>query len=300
MKVYRYVLSILICLSICLIFPIYVHSTDEDSNRQALNDLLNELDYKIKEADKRMIAHPNFLKELQSIVDKFRGRLRQVFFKEDFSDGNYTSNPKWNVVSGQFKITTSRRLRSYVFAERPIEKPTAREKPDLFGAILQEVIRSTTDKEKEKAPAPETKEASIRTNVLIGPAFEVDIGLVSESQWGSMELVLLGGKKGIPLYRMVYHASPSSDRSIQIIRERDTRSYLIEEAIKYPSLDDGVSHRIQWMRDSKGKMKVLVDEKEVLSTVEIFYQKNFTGIALVNRGGAYEWGPIEILEALRE
>jgi hypothetical protein len=47
-------------------------------------------------------------------------------------------------------------------------------------------------------------------------------------------------------------------------------------------------------------MKVLVDGKEVLSTVEIFYTKGFSGISLVNKGGIYEWGPINILEATRD
>ena len=47
-------------------------------------------------------------------------------------------------------------------------------------------------------------------------------------------------------------------------------------------------------------MKVLVDGKEVLSTVEIFYRSDFTGLALVNRGGVYEWGPLQVYEAIRE
>jgi len=300
MKIYRFTLSILICLSVFVISPIPAHSAGEDQNRKALSNLLNKLDHQIKDADKRMIAHPNFLKELQALVEKYRGKLRRVFLKEDFSDGNYTEKPKWKVVSGQFKITPSRRLKSQIFAERPAEKPASKEKPDLFGSILKEMIRSKTVKEEEKAPAPETREASIRTNVKIGPAFEVVFGMVSESQWGSMEVVLLGGEKRKPLYRMVYQASPSSKRPIQIIRERDSRSYLIEEATKYPLLDDGVLHRIRWIRDSQGNMKVLIDGKEVLSTVELFYKKNFSGISLVNRGGTYEWGPIKILEAPRE
>ena len=70
--------------------------------------------------------------------------------------------------------------------------------------------------------------------------------------------------------------------------------------MKYPSLDDGLPHRIQWIRDAQGNMKVLVDGQEVLSTVEFYYNKAFSGISLVNKGGAYEWGPINILEAANE
>ena len=300
MKICRFIMSILICLSLSVIFAMPAHSVDEDTNRKALSDLLTELEAIIKDADERMIIHPNFLKELQALVDKYHGKLRRVFLKEDFSDGDYTNRPKWMVTSGQFRITPSRSLQSRVFTERPIEKPASEEEPDLFSSILKDVIRSTSDKKEEKATAPEIEEASIHTNVEVGPAFEVAIGLLSESQWGSMEIVLLGGEKSIPLYRMVYHASPSSERPIQIIRERGSRRYLIEEAMEYPSLDDGVIHRIQWIRDSQGNMIVLVDGREVLSTVEVFYNKGFSGISLVNRGGIYEWGPITILEATRE
>jgi hypothetical protein len=289
----------LLCLAVSLIVPVPVLSVDEDPNRKALRELLKELDLKIKDADKRMVAHPNFLKELQTLVEKYQSQLRHIFLKEDFSDGDYIRGVRWTVLSGQFNITSSKRLQNRLVAERPAAKPAAKEEQDLFGNILKEVLRSSSDKKEEQAPPPDIKEASIRTVVNIGPAFEVDFGFISKSTSGSMEVVLLGGENNAPLYRMVYQASPSSTRPIQIIRERNSRRYVIEDALKYPSLDDGVLHRIQWIRDAQGNMNILVDGKEVLSTVELYYNKGFSGISFVNKGGIYEWGPISILEASR-
>ena len=300
MRLSRTMISIFIFLSLWVIFPMPSNAADEDPNKKALSDLLNELQVKIKDADERMIAHPNFLKELQAIVDKYRSRLREVYFSEDFKDGDYTNNPRWTVLSGQFIVTSRGRLQSRLDVERPVEKPAAESESDLFGSIFKEVIRSATEKKDEKATSREVEEASIRTAADIGPAFEVDLELVSESEWGSMEIVLLGGDTLTPYYRMVYQAAPSSSRPIQIFRDRGSHKYLIEEALKYPVLDDGLPHRIQWIRDSQGNMKVLVDEQEVLSTVESYYNKAFSGISLVNRGGVYEWGPITILEAANE
>jgi hypothetical protein len=305
MKVHRWVLLIVISLFLGGILPNLADSSDpEEVNRQALSDLLTELEQKIEDADKRMVAHPKFLEELRALVDKFQGRLRAVFLKEDFSDGDYTENPSWVVDSGRFQMTPSKRLWSRITAERSATTPSRKEKSDVLGVVLTEIMRSAMEKEgrKEgkKESAPAVKEASIHTLAQIGPAFEVDLVLVSESQWGSMEIVLLGGEPAIPRYRMVYHAAPSADRPIQIVRERGSRSYLIESAVQYPALDDGVTHRLQWVRDFQGQMRVLVDGKEVLSTVELFYKTEFSGIALVNRGGTYEWGPIQILEASRE
>jgi hypothetical protein len=301
MKVNKWVPLLVFCLFLGGIFPILGYPSDpDDANRQALSDLLKELDQKIEDADKRMVAHPKFLDELRALVDKFRSKLREVFLKEDFSDGDYTKNPKWVVDSGRFKLTPSRRLWSQVSAERPAATPASKEKPDPLGVLLKEVIRSATEDEGKKAPTAATKEASIHTLARLGPAFEVDFTLVSESQWGSMEVVLLGGKPAIPRYRMVYHAAPSADRPIQIVRERGSRSYIIESATRYPALDEGTPHRVQWIRDVQGQMRVLVDGKEVLSTVEVFYKNDFAGLALVNRGGTYEWGTIRILQASQE
>ena len=82
---------------------------------------MNELDLKIKDADKRMVAHPNFLKELQAIVEKYQGQLRHIFLSEDFSDGNYTRGPTWTVLSGQFKSS----LKAFLFGSSSADREGA-------------------------------------------------------------------------------------------------------------------------------------------------------------------------------
>ena len=87
-----------------------------DDNYQAL---LEELQQKIDEADKRMVAHPKFLEELRALVEKYRAKIRTTFFSDDFSDGDFTNNPAWAVVSGQFSIDMDHRLRSDIYAKPP-------------------------------------------------------------------------------------------------------------------------------------------------------------------------------------
>jgi len=164
-----------------------------------------------------------------------------------------------------------------------------------LGIILREILKATEEKESD-APVKE-EDAVIQTLVTIGAAFELDLSFASGSKWGAMEVVLLGGEPATPRYRMVYHPAASQDRPIEIIRERGSRRYIIESATQFPKLDDGEPHRLQWIRDVQGQMRVLVDGEEVLSTVELFYRDEFTGLALVNRGGLYEWGPIRAFQA---
>ncbi len=266
-----------------------------DTNSQEMESLLKELQKSIDKADKWNKARPSFLKELQNLVNRYRKKVRKVFFFEDFSDGDFDNNPTWIVKSGQFRISKNGRLRNQVSAAPPSQQSSSEE--GALGIILREILDASEEKKRDE-PAKQ-EDAVIQTLVKIGAAFELDISFASGSKWGAMEVVLLGGEPATPRYRMVYNAAASQDRPIEIIRERDSRRYIIESATQFPKLDDGEPHRLQWIRDVQGQMRVLVDGEEVLSTVELFYRDEFTGLALVNRGGLYEWGPIRALKALK-
>jgi hypothetical protein len=46
-------------------------------DRQALEELLTELDQKIEDGDKKMIAHPTFLDELRDLLKRYKKRISQ-------------------------------------------------------------------------------------------------------------------------------------------------------------------------------------------------------------------------------
>jgi hypothetical protein len=295
MKIRRTVLLLLLWTCSGMVLPVLGQPAETD--RQILKELLTELEQRIEKADERMIAHPKFLDELRAMVKQYRAKLRTVFFSDDFSDGDYRYNPMWVVDSGSFQVNASRRLSSEAVQEQPATPQASREKSSSFPGIFRDILTLPKEESKKETSPSVAKEARIHTLAQIGPAFEVDLTLVSRSSSGSMEIVLMGGNPPVPQYRMVYHSAPSAERPIEIIRERDGRSYLIESANQYPSLDDGLPHRIQWSRDSQDRLRVAVDGKEVLFSYEGYYRDPFAGLALVNNGGSYEWGPILVLEA---
>jgi hypothetical protein len=295
MKKHVWIVGLLMILCLAGLVPVLANAAEPD--KQALSDLLNVLDQKIKDADQRGVAHPRFLEELRAIVKEYRAKIRVVFLSEDFSDGDYYNNPKWAVNAGTFRVTKDRRLFSEVAVETPKATSAPAEKKKPFPDILKDILKTPTKEGETPSTTEAAEKAAIYTLVSIGPAFEMDLMLVSRSTRGSAEFVLMGGEQHAPYYRVIYRPSPSSERPIEIIRERDGKSFTIDTATQYPSLDDGIPHRIQWIRDSQGRMRILIDGKEVLATYEFYYQGNFTGFAFRNLGGTYEVGPIMVYQA---
>jgi hypothetical protein len=295
MKKHVWIIGCVMVLCLVGLVPVLANAAEPD--QQALTDLLNSLDQKIKDAEQRRVAHPRFLEELRALVKEYRAKIRVAFLSEDFSDGEYSHNPVWVVDSGTFQVAKNRRLLSEAAAETQSTPSASEEKTTGLSGILKDILKTPAEEEKTSSTAPAVKTALIHTLASIGPAFEVDLTLVSRSTRGFMELVLLGGDQNVPYYRMIYRASAARERPIEIVRERDGKSFTIDAAQQYVPLDDNVPHRIQWIRDSMGRMQILIDEKEVLSTYEFYYQGNFTGLAFVNRGGTYEVGPIMVYQA---
>ena len=89
-----------------------------EADTDTLKSLIKDLEKVIEDADRRMVAHPTFLKELRALVERYQAKIRQVFFSDNFSDGDYKRSPKWVVKSGSFSITPQHRLRSQV-REKP-------------------------------------------------------------------------------------------------------------------------------------------------------------------------------------
>ncbi|SHI56813.1 hypothetical protein SAMN02745216_00168 [Desulfatibacillum alkenivorans DSM 16219] len=283
-----------------------IAADDGDSGVQTLQSMISDLEKAIESADKRMIAHPSFLDELRGLVEAYKAKIRTVFFSDDFSDGNYKLSPRWTVDSGFFLVTPGKRLRSQVNEKKAAAKQggSSNQGEEVFNILLKGMLDAATNDQgsQQGAATQSVKEyetpAVIRTACSIPAAFEADVSFAAEPSQGAMEMVLMGGSPARALYRLVYNASPSADRPIQIIREKGGRSYVIDMAGEYPMLEDGRLHRIQWSRDMNGNMLVMVDGKTLIRTVELFYRDSFTGFALANQGGIWEWDSVRILQPM--
>ncbi len=278
----------------------------EPANNRELKAIISELENKISDENERLLAHSKFLDELRALVSKYKSRLKELFFYDDFKDGNYTKNPEWIVKSGNFFINEAGQLSNSVTA-RAVEPAAESEKnksleKEAIGLVLEGIFGNKNKKEaeperKSESPSQTIQPAIIYSKTTISPDFEIDIEFVSKSEMGEMEIVLLGSGNLTPRYRLNYKKNGSRDRPMEIIRENNGRKFIIEAATKYPHIDDGKLHKIKWVRYKNGAMNVLIDNDIVLETHEVYFKNEFTGIEIENRGGTYQFASIEIYKA---
>ncbi len=276
----------------------------EPSNNTELKAMISELENKIADEEERIVAHSKFLDELRALVVKYRSRLKELFFSDDFKDGNYTKNPEWIVKSGNFFINDAGQLSNSVIA-RVVEPEAEPEKDksmeqEAIGLVLEGIFGSKKKPEPERKPerpAQTIQPGIIYSKTSISPDFEIDIEFISKSEMGEMEIVLLGSENLTPRYRLNYKKNGSRNRPIEIIRENMGRKFIIGAAAKYPQIDDGKLHKIKWVRYKNGAMNVLIDNDIVLETHEVYFKNKFTGIEFENKGGTYQWESIEIYKA---
>ena len=87
-------------------------------------------------------------------------------------------------------------------------------------------------------------------------------------------------------YRLVYEAGQKP--SLTLLRFSPGRSAVIEMADQDIALADGNSHSVEWRRTINGEMIVLIDNREIIKTIDRAYGDSFDGFAMINKGGEFE------------
>lgn len=76
------------------------------AGQASLQDFIERLNKLIDDAEKAKAADPVFLKDLRALASGATNPWKTTLLDDSFADGNFTANPVWQVLSGEYFIET--------------------------------------------------------------------------------------------------------------------------------------------------------------------------------------------------
>jgi hypothetical protein len=245
---------------------------------QQMKSMIAELKTKIAAAEQSQAASPDFLEDLKATVAKYEAMQNAggaaaaptKIFSDNFSDGQYTSNPAWKVSAGTWGVDIGGVNYGLVTKVRP-QKLNIN---NVLGALLS-----------NQQGTAQNQFASIYTPVKIPNAFALKVTLTSKDKQGALNLGAYQGASGSTLYRMVYQPGAAPGIAIQKVTQAGATT--LGSLNSVVNLEDGKPHTLLFTRDAAGKMAVKLDDKEVATATDTSIKGDMAGLLFINSGGAY-------------
>ena len=266
--------------------------------------LVDELKAMIEQAERDRLADRRLIWDLRDLARRYEVPWRVELFRDDFRDGNYQRSPAWQVDSGRWIVDRSLGLRSTVYPRERKREPTSQSQStqqdrqqdlagQVLGALLQQALKgqdSASQQQRREQPAaqkPAERDgpAVIRTAVRISNAFQLRIDMSSWQNAGRLEIALPFAADSRARYALIYRVNKAP--GLRLVRNTRDGNSVIATSDGTVTLEDNRLHTIEWTRDHFGEMVVIVDGQEAIRASDRYYNKNFSGLVLVNRGGDY-------------
>ncbi len=188
-----------------------------------------------------------------------------VYLRDDFADGEYLSNPAWNVRQGQWTIDPA-------FGLRPFSPAAAAPAQVTPQALLQYLIGDA----KPEAPAAtgDNGAALIEAQTNIGNAFSLVATITDHGGEGAAHFIMHQGGANWLGYRLELRAGP---RPLVVLARRGSSGYKDIMKVEAPGFSTGKPHQLRWARLSDGQMFVLIDGKPIITARDTVFRQPWTG-----------------------
>ena len=271
-----------------LLFPeIWEQRTaSEQTNEQQLKTELQQL---IAKGRQQQAAQEWFLDELAALIAVPSSNGSKVILDENFSDGNYTYNPRWTVISGQFSVGSSGLHSSTVSQAVPQRKNTRR---DISTAILGVILEQATGTGNRSGGSNNTNpaQAKILTEVKIPASFAMNIKLSLASRQGRIELGPYIDNSQQQAYQLLILPEQGQ---VQLLRVNAYKSAVIESAAASLPLNKTLT--FEWLKDKDGVMTVALNGQQLFQVTDRQYQQAFKGFMLNNYAGTINLQSLKIM-----
>jgi hypothetical protein len=260
-------------------------------------ELVDHLKDVIREAEQDRRSNPATTRQLRDLVRRYDWPWRVSLLFDDFSDGDFTYEPRWIVNNGEFRVARGAGLRSY-FDPTPSGRYRASDRrsdnPGL--ELLGDLLMGGRERAVAEAQRSLRSENEIFTRVGITKAFALKLQLNIRNyvdRNNRLEFGPFQGEERSSGYRLAYESGGTP--SLSLVRFGPNRSAVIERVDQGIVLEDGNPHTVEWRRSNDGEMVVLLDNKEVMRTVDRAHDDPFDGFSVINKGGEFEVKQVSIL-----
>jgi hypothetical protein len=210
---------------------------------------------------------------LEDLLAKYDSPWQREILFEDFRDGDYTSNPSWQVLQGRFQVVRGQGL--YAVAEDtatavptgndPQQSPTEALSGLIVGALLDKALGTGPS---SQAPAEATATvggpAEIRLRAGVSNAFAIDLGFRhAADRDAGFELALLQSEAGSYGYRL--RLQSGARPVVELQRIRGGRGAIVETREFGQNYADGQLHELGWRQTPDGTVRVSIDGKVLFS-----------------------------------
>jgi hypothetical protein len=263
------------------------------SRAQELVDQLKEL---IRGAERDQRSSPWLTKQLRELVRRYEWPWRVALLRDDFRDGDYTYDPSWIVSHGDFRVVRGSGLRTVFDTTREGRRLVDRKSENPALDIFEGIFGGAREREtRNDLQTTSLAGAEIYTRLAITKAFAVKLQLKFRGNPDDDNRLEFGpylNNERHLGYRLAYESGNKG--ALSLLRIAPGRSAIIETYDRGLDLEDGNPHVIEWRRGDDSEMVVLLDDKEIIRTVDRAHSDSFSGFNIVNKGGVYELKEISI------
>ena len=268
----------------------------EQTEAGDMSDLLKRLRHLTDQAERSKAANPAFIRDLRNLADAYDNPWPLKVFFDDFRDGDFTRNPAWTVIAGDWQLDTRGRLTGLhsVIAGPRSEKTQSGTSGtggseivgNVLGALLKQQQEGQGDRDDRRSGRGERDEhATIFAPVSISNAFAIRLELASGESGGRFDFGPSIGQRGDSQYRITYR--PDAESGLVLSRVTNRGTQVLASSNGRVTLEDNKSHLIEWKRDRAGKMTVALDGKQMFEAIDTQISSRFDGFLMDNSGGAY-------------
>ena len=260
-----------------------------------LEPLIDELRTLIATAEQQNLADPSLLRHLRAFIAKHDFPWKHTVLSDNFRDGNYTTNPTWEVLEGSYRIDSR-----YGLIARPTLATThsGRSNSNDFAAqIFSQLLKQRQPYSSASSNDPQTV-ARIQLEQSIGNAFAVGAHVSAIGRGGKI-IISVAQSKTRPetaAYRLTIQ-STSAERVV-LTRRTPRGDVVLASFSQALQPNQRGHHNFQWRRDKSGDMTVAHNGNTLLSVRDNGIRNAFAHLILESQGAETGVRQVRVSSAL--